>query len=185
MGQYFPVRQTPPIPNRRQVMQKTKVESLAMAVAKMLAEKKRTGKDSARRAEAVREAFQVALNERVKKLLSEKREALRNSSQLWETLEANEGFLNGIKAIVSAAAGAGGNAVASGLGISGNKVGKIVKAFKKKKGKQYDVSKAPTRRKLAKRPMTKPSTTEPIKMSRTDFARHLKQSGNQLNKMKV
>lgn len=181
MGQYFPVRQTPPIPNRRQVMQKTKIESLAMAMAKMLVEKKRTGGDSVKRANAVREAFKVAMDERVKRLLNEKREAIRNSTHLWETPEQNEGFLDGIRAIGSAAAGAVGNAVASGLGVNGKTVGKIVRAFKKKKGKQYDVSKVPTKKKTTPAPAHDHSNV--VKMDRATFNKKIKSASGNLRKV--
>jgi hypothetical protein len=159
--------------------QKTKIQSLAMAIAKQVVEKKRTGKDSVRRANAVREAFTAALNERVKRMLTEKREALRNSSHLWETLEQNESFLDGIKAIGSMAAGAVGNAVASGLGVDGKKVGMIVRAFKKKKGKQYDVSKVKRKKKVA------PSHDHGnvVKMDRSEFNEKIKAAGGNLKKV--
>jgi uncharacterized membrane protein YqiK len=116
-------------------MQDAKLKSLAIAIAEHRVETKRKGKASAAKVKALRETFRVAMDARIKKMLTEKRKAIRNSAHLWETLEQNESFLDGIKAIGSAAAGAVGNAVADGLGINGKKVGKIVRGIPKEKRK--------------------------------------------------
>jgi hypothetical protein len=173
------------------MLQKDKLKSLAIAIAKEALAKKLKGKASAAKKKAVQEAFNFAYREVIVRKMSEKRETYRKNTDLWEAPTQDEGFADGLAAIGSAAGHAIGHAVADGFGVSGKSVGKVIKAFrKKKKGKGYEVSKVPGK-KITHTPVHAASghahadNGNVIKMDRNEFSRKLKAAGNNTRKVSL
>jgi hypothetical protein len=93
----------------------------------------------------------------------------------------DETFRDGIKAAGSAIGNVAAGAVADSLGVNTKKLGAVVKAFRRKKPK-FQTSKVP---RAAKRLKSSEAAPSAVKMTRQDFAKNLKGSGNRLDKMSL
>jgi hypothetical protein len=157
------------------------------ALQRHIFEKVRTGKANLVKEAAAKATFENAITARINKLIEEKKQTLKENGYLWDYVDGfnratNESFLDGLKAVGSAAGSAAAGAVSDGTGINLKKLAKVVRAFQKPKAKaNFSVSKVPSRRKARPKLVV---SNEPIKMSRQDFAKHLRSSGNQLHKIK-
>jgi hypothetical protein len=168
-----------------------------MKVAKIVTR----GRESLEEQQAVKQMFHELMTARIGRAVSEMREAQRKTvtadnlncylDGFAASKEAQqdgmvETFGDGMKAIASGIGNAAAGALADGTGVNLQRLGKLIKTFRRKKPAQkVTVSKVPKKKLKAKRKPKAVLATEPVTMDRKAVAQHLKASGNQLHKIKV
>jgi hypothetical protein len=163
-------------------------KNLMTALNRRIAEKIRTGQESLARQKAVKEAFAQALAERLRPMIAEmvciqKEQAIPHYLDCCaKHTKQDESFAAGLAAIGAAVGHTTVQAIGNGLGVDTKRLGRIVKAFRRKKPSQtVAVSKAP--KTLKRKPkLTHPVSTQPIKIDRKEFAAKLRASNNRLDK---
>jgi hypothetical protein len=166
-------------------------KTLMKALAKHIAAKVTTGRESLAHQEAARQAFRESMSERIAPMIKaatdlQRKEGLPHYLDCYaghtaaaEAQQAHdENFLDAVKHV---AKGVASGIAQDGLGINTKAIGRVVRALRKKKPNVI-VSKVPTRTKGPKPKATPPAATEPISIDRREFAKRLKASGNRLDK---
>jgi hypothetical protein len=160
------------------------------ALTKQIAARVATGKESMLHRKAVRESFQNAMSERFAPMIKaaadlQRKEGLPHYLDCYAehmaAQQQHETFLDGVKAVGSGLGSVAARAVADGLGVNTKKLGTVVKAFRRKKPK-FQTPKLPRAAKKLKSSEPAPAA---VKMTRQDFAKKLKSSGNRLDKMSL